>query len=62
MIADTRIWIDFLGGNPGEDIERFRQALKDGRVMMAPVVLAELLSSTRMTEPVEKALLELELA
>ena len=62
MIADTSIWIDFFRGKSGEDLDLFRISLNEGRVMMAPAVLAELLSSTEMTESVERALSEMEFA
>lgn len=62
MIADTSIWIDHFLGKPGEDLDLFRSSLNDGRVVMAPAVLAELLSSTVMTADVEKALSEMPFA
>ena len=62
MIVDTSVWIDYFLGKTGEDMDLFRLSLNEGRVVMAPVVLAELLSSTEMKESVEKALSEMELA
>jgi predicted nucleic acid-binding protein len=62
MIADTSIWIDHFRGDSGEDLELFRKSLGEGRVAMAPVVLAELLSSTQIPASVEKALSEMEFA
>lgn len=62
MIADTSIWIDYFLGKQGEDLESFRMALNEGRVVMAPAVLSELLSSTEMIPEAEKALLEMPFA
>ena len=62
MIADTSIWIDYFLGKPGEDLDLFRAGLNEGRVVMAPAVLSELLSSTEMTADVEKALSEMPFA
>jgi predicted nucleic acid-binding protein len=62
MIVDTSVWIDHLSAKPHPDLELFRHALRQGRVVMAPVVLTELLSSPDMPPSVEKALLELTLA
>lgn len=62
MIVDTSVWIDHFLGKPGADLDAFRAALNEGRVVMAPAVLSELLSSTEMTVAVENALLEMPLA
>jgi|GEM_PF-6978700 len=62
MIADTSVWIDHFLGKSGDDLELFRNALNEGRIMMAPAVLSELLSSTEMTTAVETALSELPFA
>lgn len=62
MIVDTSVWIDYFRGDEGADLARFRLALNEGRVVMAPVVLTELLSSTEITADVEKKLDELSFA
>ncbi|MGK5082543.1 PIN domain-containing protein [Bdellovibrionota bacterium FG-1] len=62
MIVDTNVWIDYFLGKSGEDLELFRTALNEGRVVMAPAVLSELLISTEMTGEVEKALSEMPIA
>lgn len=62
MIADTSIWIDHFLGKPGDDLDLFRTALNEGRVVLAPAVLAELLSSTEMASNIEKALSEMPFA
>jgi predicted nucleic acid-binding protein len=62
VIADTSVWIDHFLGKSGEDLDLFRAALIEGRVVMAPAVLAELLSSTEMTADVERALSEMPFA
>ena len=62
MIADTSVWIDHFLGKPGDDLDLFRAALNEGRIVMAPAVLSELLSSTEMTSDIEKALSEMPFA
>ena len=62
MIADTSIWIDFFRGKTGDDLDLFRRGLNDGQVVMAPAVLSELLSSTKLTGAMEKSLCEMEFA
>ena len=62
MIVDTSVWIDYFLGKSGEDLDIFRNALNEGRVVMAPAVLSELLSSTKMTGEAEKALTEMPVA
>lgn len=53
IIADTNIWIAYLEGSPGKDVDAFELALSDQVLRMAPVVLAELLSDPAL--PVEVA-------
>jgi predicted nucleic acid-binding protein len=60
LIADSSIWIDFFRGEKGDDIDFFELSLQEGRILMAPVVLSELLSSHRISEETEKFLLDLE--
>jgi predicted nucleic acid-binding protein len=62
VIADTSVWIDHFLGKPGADLELFRSALNEGRVVMSPTVLSELLSSTAMPPEVERALSEMPFA
>lgn len=62
MIADTSIWVDHFLGKSGADLEHFKNALHEGRIVMAPVVLAELLSSKKMPSIVESLLLEVPFA
>ena len=42
LIVDTSSWISYFKGNPAPDLDL---ALKEGRVFLSPVVLAELLSA-----------------
>src|SRR5687767_1785498 len=42
LVVDTSIWVDFFRGVSLPDLER---ALRDGMVLLAPVVAAELLSA-----------------
>jgi len=44
IAADSSTWIAFLEGAPGQDVQLLERALKDGQVLMIPVVLTELLS------------------
>jgi predicted nucleic acid-binding protein len=46
VVVDTSIWIDFFRGAPLEPLE---DLLQDGRVLLAPVVMAELLSAPLST-------------
>ena len=62
MIADTSIWVDYFRGKSGMDLDVFRARLSLGSVVMAPVVLSELLSSTQMTAAIESSLLQMEFA
>ena len=44
IVADTSAWIRFLDG---ESIPSLESALKEARVILSPIVLAELMSKTR---------------
>lgn len=44
VVVDTSVWIEFFKGKPFPDVER---ALKEGRVYLSPIVVAELLSGVR---------------
>ena len=44
VVVDTSVWIDFLAGRPGPGLE---DALASGVVVLAPVVVAELISGAR---------------
>ena len=44
LLVDTSSWITFLRGSPHAELE---VALKEGRVYLSPVVVAEILSSFR---------------
>ena len=41
LVVDTSVWIEFLGGR---DLPELEAALKEGRVILPPVVFSELLS------------------
>jgi predicted nucleic acid-binding protein len=41
LLVDTSVWIDFFRGNTFPELEL---ALKEGRVVLSPIVLAELMS------------------
>lgn len=61
IAADTSLWIAYLQGSGGEDVNILDEALRNREVMMVPVVLTELLSSPRLTAEVQQILLELPL-
>lgn len=61
IAADTSTWIAYLEGGWGQDVELLDKALGDRQVLMAPVVLAELLSDPRLPESVAKTLAEVPL-
>jgi len=46
VVVDTSVWIDFLAGEPVPSLE---DALAHGAVVLAPVVVAELISGARRT-------------
>lgn len=54
LIVDTSVWIEFFSGKTLPDLE---QALLDGRVVLSPIVRAELLSGA-MTVAKEKKLID----
>lgn len=61
IVADTSTWVAFLRGQDGEDSELLHTALVDRRVLMAPAVLAELLSDPRLAPEVVSTLCEIPL-
>ena len=44
LLVDTSVWIDFFRGKTFPELEL---ALKEGRVVLSPIVLAELMSGAR---------------
>ena len=61
IAADTSTWIAYLEGNTGEDVDLLDRALEDRRVLMVPVVLAELLSDPELPAGVSETLTEIPL-
>jgi len=62
MIAvDTSSWIAFLEGDAGADTELLDRALQDRQVLMAPVVLAEVVSDPKLPAGVLQTLSDLPL-
>jgi tRNA(fMet)-specific endonuclease VapC len=51
VIVDTSVWVEFLRGTTQAAFER---ALQDGRVLVTPIVAAELLSGTKNKREVSK--------
>ncbi len=63
MIAvDTSTWIAFLQGDRDRDTHLLDSALRDGQVLMLPVVLTEVLSDPKLPSDVSQTLVELPLA
>jgi predicted nucleic acid-binding protein len=61
IAADTSTWIAFLEGDDGPDVTLLDAALRDGQVLMPPVVLTELLSDPKLPSKVADTLTELPL-
>jgi predicted nucleic acid-binding protein len=59
IAVDTSTWIAFLQGDGGADVELLDRALQDRQVLMAPVVLAEVLSDPDLRSEVCETLLDL---
>ena len=56
IAADTSTWIAFFAGADGDDTEMLQHALRDRRVLMAPVVLTEILSDPQLPSDVAQML------
>jgi predicted nucleic acid-binding protein len=56
IAADTSTWVAFLEGGGGNDVHLLDRALEERQVLMAPVVLAELLSDPKLSSDVAKTL------
>jgi predicted nucleic acid-binding protein len=61
IAADTSTWIAYLEGNAGADVDLLDRALQDRRVLMVPVVLAELLSDPDLPTGIADTLSEIPL-
>jgi predicted nucleic acid-binding protein len=59
--VDSSSWIAYLSGQAGEDSELLDFHLRRHSLLMAPVVLAELLSDPQLPSTVEHALLRIPL-
>src|SRR5258706_10981847 len=49
VCADTNCWMAYLAGETGRDVEVMDGGVRDGNLLMAPVVLSELLSIANLT-------------
>jgi predicted nucleic acid-binding protein len=56
IAADTSTWIAFIQGERGKDVELLDAALADRQVLMAPAVLAELLSDPKLPAAIADSL------
>lgn len=61
IAADTSTWIAYLEGSQAEDTLLLDKALEDGRVVMVPAVLSELLSDPKLPTAVAKIFTDLPL-
>jgi len=61
IAADSSTWIAFLQGAGGEDAELLDKALQDRQALMAPAVLAEILSDPKLPSSVAATLSEIPL-
>jgi len=61
IAADTSTWIAFIQGDIGEDVQLLDAALEDRRVLMAPAVLAEILSDAKLPAAIAGALSDIPL-
>ena len=50
ICADTSVWVAFLNAETHEHVEKFREALDDNIVVMAPPVLSELISFPKLDQ------------
>lgn len=62
IAADTSVWIAYLEGSGGDDIELLDHALRDRQALMVPVVLTELLSDPKLPAEFSETLQEIPLA
>jgi hypothetical protein len=61
IAADTSTWVAFLEGATDSDAQQLRRALMDKQVVMAPAVLAELLSDPGLPPKVAASLIDVPL-
>jgi predicted nucleic acid-binding protein len=61
IAADTSTWVAFLEGATDNDAQLLRRALMDKQVIMAPAVLAELLSDPVLPPKVAASLVDVPL-
>jgi predicted nucleic acid-binding protein len=61
IAADTSTWIALIQGNDGKDVELLDAALQDRQVLMPPVVLAEILSDSKLPKTIAGSLSDIPL-
>lgn len=59
--ADTSTWVAFLQGDSGVDVDLLDGALVDRNLLMAPAVLAEILSDPKLPPDLAQTLCEIPL-
>lgn len=58
LCADTNCWIAFFAGEDANDVRALTLAIQERAILMAPVVLAELLSFPALPPAAERTLLD----
>ena len=53
LCADSSSWIAYLSGESGDDVDLLDLCLRNHFILMAPIVLAELLSDPLLPDEVE---------
>jgi len=61
IVADSSTWIAFFAGASGKDVRILDHALADWQVVMAPAVLTELLSDSKLPTAIGRTLVEVPL-
>ncbi len=59
VCADSSSWVAYLSGDAGGDVDLMDLGLRDKSILMAPVVLAELLSDPLLPADAEESLLSI---
>lgn len=59
VVVDTSTWIAYFAGESGKDVDLADQLLAEGRAILVPPVLAEILSDPRLPNRVESAIMEI---
>jgi predicted nucleic acid-binding protein len=61
IAVDTSSLSAFLAGEQGADVDRIADALRSGSLVFPPVVMTEVLSEPRLSEPLQRNIPEIQL-